>query len=333
MNKNAAIKAGTIVITTMLTVCSAIECYFDLDGTVEVRDASVPMLRMEDVLGAHSGGNRWEWDNITGFNGAYDAGNVFGLSENESGAGGEDTLPQGDENDTSAENGSGAGNELSGENDESLPQWEPSGEYDPSINLLVLVNKEYPVDENYVPADLVKLNYCAADRSAEWQVMTREAADAFNKMAGDALAEGYEIVATTAYRSYNFQNYLYNSYVEREGQAAADTFSARPGKSEHQTGLAADVTSASVNYRLTSDFGDTEEGKWLAENCYKYGFIMRYQKGKEDITGYIYEPWHVRYVGQKAAKEIWERDLTLEEYLGKMPSWLENSDIDAEKSE
>lgn len=197
----------------------------------------------------------------------------------------------------------------------------------------MLVNKEYPVDENYVPADLVKLNYCAADRSAEWQVMTREAADAFNKMAGDALAEGYEIVATTAYRSYNFQNYLYNSYVEREGQAAADTFSARPGKSEHQTGLAADVTSASVNYRLISDFGDTEEGKWLAENCYKYGFIMRYQKGKEDITGYIYEPWHVRYVGQKAAKEIWERDLTLEEYLGKMPSWLENSVIDAEKSE
>ena len=170
-------------------------------------------------------------------------------------------------------------------------------------------------------------------RSIKWQVMTREAADAFNKMAGDALAEGYEIVATTAYRSYNFQNYLYNSYVEREGQAAADTFSARPGKSEHQTGLAADVTSASVNYRLISDFGDTEEGKWLAENCYKYGFIMRYQKGKEDITGYIYEPWHVRYVGQKAAKEIWERDLTLEEYLGKMPSWLENSDIDAEKSE
>ena len=82
MNKNAAIKAGTIVITTMLTVCSAIECYFDLDGTVEVRDASVPMLRMEDVLGAHSGGNRWEWDNISGFNGVYDAGNVFGLSEN-----------------------------------------------------------------------------------------------------------------------------------------------------------------------------------------------------------------------------------------------------------
>ena len=95
-----------------------------------------------------------------------------------------------------------------------LPSWQPSGEYT-EIDRLILVNKEYPVDQNYIPADLVQLEYRASNRSAEWQVMTREAADAFNQLCSDALLEGYEIVVTTAYRSYQFQSYLYNSYVEK----------------------------------------------------------------------------------------------------------------------
>lgn len=198
-----------------------------------------------------------------------------------------------------------------------LPTWEPSGEYLADIDIMILVNKENPVDETFVPQDLVKLESVATNRSAEWQVMTREAADAFNKLAADAKALGYEILATTAYRSYNFQSYLYNSYVQRDGQAAADTYSARPGKSEHQTGLATDVTSPSVNYDLTSAFGETAEGIWLAENCYKYGFILRFPAGKEEITGYIYEPWHIRYVGQQEAKKIYASGLAFEEYLAR----------------
>ncbi len=314
MNINPAIKAAVIVITIILTVCSMIICYLDLDGAVEVKDVPNAANRIDYIFRAYGSGDRWKWNSINNVESTDGSGGIIDDAE--------DPDYEGD-----AGTDIGEGSTPFEETGENLPQWEHSGEYDPSIDILVLVNKEYALDENYVPADLVRLNYCAADRSSEWQAMTREAADAFNKMAEDALAEGHEIVVTTAYRSYNFQNYLYNSYVEKEGQAAADTFSAKPGKSEHQTGLAADVSSASVNYRLTAAFGDTEEGKWLAENCYKYGFIMRYREGKESITGYVYEPWHVRYVGQKAAKEIWEKDLTLEEYLGVVPPSFADSDV------
>ena len=171
---------------------------------------------------------------------------------------------------------------------------------------------------DYVPVDLVRPEYCATNRSADGQYMTREACDAFNKLAYDASQLGYEIVVTTAYRSYNFQSYLYNSYVQRDGQEAADRYSARPGTSEHQSGLAADVSSPSVNYELVQAYGDTSEGIWLAENCYKYGFIIRFPDGDEGITGYMYEPWHIRYVGQDIAREIYALDLTLEEYVEKI---------------
>lgn len=195
-----------------------------------------------------------------------------------------------------------------------LPVWEASGDYI-ALDKLILVNKENPIARDFVPDDLVRPDYCATNRSESDQYLTREAADALNKLALDAQSEGHEIVVTTAYRSYNLQNYLYNKYVEKDGQALADTYSARPGTSEHQTGLAVDVSSPSVNYELTRAYGETAEGKWLAENSWKYGFIIRYQEGKEHVTGYTYEPWHLRYVGQEAAREIYDRDMTLEEYL------------------
>lgn len=212
---------------------------------------------------------------------------------------------------TAVEIGGNAGGSTQ---EEPLPTWEPSGAYI-EIDKLMLVNKQRPLGKDFVPGDLVRPQYTAANRTADGQYLTREAADAFNKLAADALAAGHEIVVTTAYRSYNFQSYLYNSYVEKDGQALADTYSAQPGKSEHQTGLAADVSSPSVNYELTTAYGDTAEGKWLAENGWKYGFIIRYPLGKENITGYTYEPWHLRYVGQDAAKAIKQANLTLEEYL------------------
>jgi D-alanyl-D-alanine carboxypeptidase len=127
--------------------------------------------------------------------------------------------------------------------------------------------------------------------------------------------DGVELKMTTAYRSYDFQKILYDSYVSREGEAAANKYSAKPGQSEHQTGLAADVSSPSVDYQLSNDYGRTAEGKWLAENAHRFGFIIRFPEGKEEITGYQHEPWHIRYVGRAAAKEIYERNLTLEEFL------------------
>lgn len=183
--------------------------------------------------------------------------------------------------------------------------------------LFILVNKQNPVDSSYKPNDLTAIKYFAADRSEVGRYLRAEAAEAFNLLSETAAEEGHQIVVTTAYRSYDFQSTLYNNYVKIHGQQEADTFSAQPGKSEHQTGLAADVSSPSVNYQLTKDYINTTEGKWLNDNAYRFGFIIRFPKGKEDITGYMYEPWHIRYVGKTAAKEIFDKGFTLEEYLEK----------------
>ncbi|QIB70391.1 M15 family metallopeptidase [Aminipila butyrica] len=183
--------------------------------------------------------------------------------------------------------------------------------------LFLLVNKENSVSRDYKPEDLTAVKYFAPDRPEQGRYLRAKAADAFHELSEAAAAEGYEIIVTTAYRSYGFQETLYSNYVKTHGQAEADTFSAQPGKSEHQTGLAADVSSPSVQYQLTRDYIDTPEGKWLNDNAYKFGFIIRFPKGKEDITGYVYEPWHIRYVGKTAAKEIFDEGLTLEEYVEK----------------
>lgn len=187
---------------------------------------------------------------------------------------------------------------------------------DKEKGLFVLVNKQNAVDRSYKPDDLADIKYFAADRTPSARYMRAEAADAFHQLVEAAMSEaGHKIVITTAYRSYDFQSTLYNNYVANYGQAEADTFSAKPGTSEHQTGLATDVSSPSVNYQLTGSYIETPEGKWLSENAHRFGFIIRYPKSKESITGYIYEPWHIRYVGKTAAKEIYEQGLALEEYL------------------
>jgi D-alanyl-D-alanine carboxypeptidase len=183
--------------------------------------------------------------------------------------------------------------------------------------LLILINKENPIDREHKPDDLTPIKYYASDRSKASRFMREEAAEHFHKLVEDAALEGYELVMTTAYRSYDFQEILWNNYVANEGEEAAARFSARPGQSEHQSGLAADVSSPSVNYALTESFESCEEGKWLAENAHRFGFIIRFPKGKESVTGYIYEPWHIRYVGIPIAKEIYSKEITLEEYLDK----------------
>ena len=133
---------------------------------------------------------------------------------------------------------------------------------------------------------------------------------ALQEMFAAAKSEGLNLFVKSGFRSYSTQKSLYNSYVKRDGQAAADRYSARPGHSEHQTGLAFDINKAN------SSFAGSPEANWLAANCYKYGFIIRYPEGKEAITGYIYEPWHVRYLGAQIATEVFNSGLCLEEYLG-----------------
>jgi D-alanyl-D-alanine carboxypeptidase len=126
----------------------------------------------------------------------------------------------------------------------------------------------------------------------------------------DAKAAGYTLRVASSYRSYIDQYIIYNDYVKRDGQAAADRYSARPGHSEHQSGLAFDLNS------LEQNFGETKEGIWLAEHCHEFGFIIRYPADKEEITGYMYEPWHIRYVGADLAKTLTESGQCLEEYFG-----------------
>lgn len=162
------------------------------------------------------------------------------------------------------------------------------------IKGILVANKTYSLPSTYAPGDLL----------SEFTI-------AFTKMKNDAAKEGITLTVVSGYRSYTRQTTLYNNYVARDGKDNADTYSARPGYSEHQTGLAADLN------LVDTSFENTKAGKWLAKNCYKYGFILRYPKGKESITGYIYEPWHFRFIGEEA-EQLYNNGnwISLEEYLG-----------------
>lgn len=166
------------------------------------------------------------------------------------------------------------------------------------IDGILLANKKHPLPSTYAPGE------------------SKEAREAFEKMAAAALLEDYHLHAFSTYRSFEYQTSLYDRYVERDGAEEADRYSARPGYSEHQTGLAFDIGEINKEQDwASSSFAHTEAGQWLAENAHLYGFILRYPEGKESITGYMYESWHFRYVGIEVAKDIYENDLTLEEYL------------------
>ncbi len=185
---------------------------------------------------------------------------------------------------------------------------------------LILINKQNGVNKDYKADDLTKINdsFVCPDRPDSTHYLRIDAAAAFEKMIQAAKDEGFEIKMTTGYRSYSYQEALYSNYVKKNGQKEADRFSAKAGTSEHQSGLAADLSAASVSWKLTQDFGESDEGKWIAEHCAEYGFILRYPNdNSEERTGYIYEPWHVRYVTVPVAKEIANEGLVLEEYLEK----------------
>ena len=161
------------------------------------------------------------------------------------------------------------------------------------IDGIMIVNKSYSLPSSYNPGGL-----------------TDDFMDAFYEMQAAASLDGISLFIASGFRDYDYQTELYNAYVERDGKEAADTYSARPGFSEHQTGLAADINAADES------FNDTAEAKWMDANCYKYGFVIRFPKGKEKYTGYTYESWHLRYVGKNLAKKIHDAGgISLEEYF------------------
>lgn len=163
------------------------------------------------------------------------------------------------------------------------------------IDGILIANKTYPLPASYNPGGL-----------------TSETYNALQEMIGAAASQGINLWIKSGFRSYSTQQGTYAHWVSVYGQATADTISARPGHSEHQSGLAVDLNS------LDQDFEYTPEGKWLNENCYKYGFIIRFVKGKDNETGYAFEPWHVRYVGKNLASKLYNGGnwITLESYFG-----------------
>lgn len=176
---------------------------------------------------------------------------------------------------------------------------------------LVLVNKSYKLPNDYIPTNLKLISTEFANENKFLRV---EAKEAFEKLSRDAKSLGYKIIAVSTYRDYDYQEKLYNEYVKEKGLEYADNCSARPGHSEHQTGLAVDVEGSNNDY---DEFENSKEFNWMKDNAYKYGFILRYPNGKEKITGFKYEPWHYRYVGVDTAKVIYEENITLEEYYDK----------------
>ncbi len=176
------------------------------------------------------------------------------------------------------------------------------------VDIDTLVNKNIRLEKEYVPKDLelVDIKYACKDK-----YLRKEAKIFFEKMAEDAKKDGLNIVATSTYRSYDYQEKLYNNYCLNKGIYYADMASARAGHSEHQTGLAVDVADSSLDY---DNFEDTKEFIWMNKNSYKYGFILRYPKAKFHITGFKYEPWHYRYVGTKLSYYLYKNNLTLDEY-------------------
>ena len=173
----------------------------------------------------------------------------------------------------------------------------------------ILVNKHNYLKEDYVPENLKNLSSTYALSNMK---MVEEAANAFESLSKDASKENYKVIAMSTYRSYEYQVDLYNKYVKSDGKEAADTYSGRPGNSEHQTGLAVDVYNQTETY---TNFEKTKEYNWMQENAYKYGFILRFPKDKENETGYEFESWHYRYVGKDIATYIHKHNITLEEYI------------------
>ena len=176
-------------------------------------------------------------------------------------------------------------------------------------NILVLVNKYNKLADDYKPDDLERIN---TNYSVRNLYLRKDAKEAFEALCRDASSLGLSIRAISSYRTFDYQKGLYDNYVSVNGVEEADTYSARPGFSEHETGLATDVMGSNGNY---TKFAETNEYTWVVNNAHNYGFVIRYPENKENITKYKFESWHLRYVGKDAATYMYENNLCLEEYL------------------
>lgn len=222
----------------------------------------------------------------------------------------------------------GPGQKSETANSQTKPQPEESAIFDKSqysttnsASLWVVVNKGRKLPSDYVPADLVTPNIRLRQAGSSQNMQLRsDAAMALASLVGGAKSAGFSLMLASGYRSYGYQTSLYNGYVSSQGRTEADRTSARPGHSEHQTGLAADLEPASRVCEIKKCFGDMAEGQWLAGNAQLYGFVVRYPAGKESLTGYDYEPWHVRYVGVELATQLYNQGETLEQFMN-LPSY------------
>lgn len=182
-------------------------------------------------------------------------------------------------------------------------------------SIWVVVNKRHPLNPvDYAPGDLVNPEL----HNVNGQPVRAEAATALSRMlAGARQSAGLQFQLQSGYRSYATQVAVYNQNVAAHGRASADTDTARPGFSEHQTGLVVDLSALPANCSLDACFATTAQGTWLAANAWKYGFLLRYPSDKEQITGYTFEPWHYRYIGTDLSAEMHRRGVeTLEEFFG-----------------
>ena len=176
----------------------------------------------------------------------------------------------------------------------------------------ILVNKDNILERTYIPYDLIDAN----SKYKEGILVDRMVLKQFNLMKDDAYKKGYEIDIMSGYRDYNYQDKIYNKLLKEKGFAYTFRSIAKPGCSEHQTGLAIDIcVYRDNNCYIEHELEEMEEIKWLMNNCYKYGFILRYPKNMEDITGYNYEPWHYRYVGD-IAEYLYKNNILFEDYKG-----------------
>lgn len=181
----------------------------------------------------------------------------------------------------------------------------------------VVVNKGRVLPSDYIPQNLIVPNVALSGSASSSNMHLRsDAANALETLTEAANNDGVSLILVSGYRSYTTQKSLYSGYVTDQGQVYADATSARAGHSEHQTGLAADMGAASGRCQLEKCFGDMAEGEWLAASAHKFGFIIRYQKDTQILTGYDYEPWHLRFVGTELAAEIYKSKQTLEQFFG-----------------
>ncbi len=199
-------------------------------------------------------------------------------------------------------------------------------------SITALVNRTYLLPSDYIPSDLTepKVQF-SFDYPDDKRKLRRPAARALEKMFRAAAKKKIQLYGVSGYRSYARQKQIYDRNVSLYGHATTDTVSAKPGSSEHQTGLTIDISARSVNFLLDKNFANTREGKWVAKNAHKYGYIIRYPDGKSEITGYRYEPWHIRYVGVTVATYLHKHKLTLEEFYGVAKSKDEKTGIDVEE--